>query len=81
MMLHLSVPNYHCTSCHRYLRHRFAGIRPRLLATESYRLEVFEDQDGGITQRKLSMTQRVGGATVERWYQYDVASRWLLLLR
>jgi transposase len=75
VMLHLSAPKYHCTSCDRYFRHRFAGIRPRLRATESYRLEVFEAHDGGITQRKLSLTHRVGSATVERWYQHHLKQR------
>ena len=75
MVLHLSVPKYHCKTCHRYFRHRFAGIRPRLRATESYRLEVFEAHDGGVTQRKLSMTHRISSATVERWYQHHLKQR------
>jgi len=66
MILHLSVPKYHCKACNRYFRHRFAGIRPRLRATESYRLEVFEAHDGGVTQRKLSMTHRIGSARSKR---------------
>ncbi len=75
MVLHLSVPKYHCPECNRYFRHRFAGIRPRLRATEAYRLEVFEAHDGGVSQRKLTMTHRVGSATVERWYQSHVKQR------
>lgn len=75
MVLHLSVPKYHCPSCRRYFRHRFAGIRPRRRATEAYRLEVFEAHDGGVTQRKLTMTHRIGSATVERWYQSFVQRR------
>lgn len=51
---------YPCTSCNRYFRHRFVGIRPCLHATESYRLEVFEAHDGGVSQRKLSTTHRIG---------------------
>ncbi|MFC4352870.1 hypothetical protein ACFOW6_15060 [Fodinicurvata halophila] len=47
LVLHLSVPKYHCPGCQRYFRHRFAGIRPRLRATEAYRLEVFEAHEGG----------------------------------
>lgn len=69
MWLHLRVPKYHCLQCNRYFRHRIAGIRPRLRATEVFRLEVFEAHDGGVTQRKLSRTHRIGTATVERWYQ------------
>lgn len=75
MVLHLAVPKYHCTHCNRYFRHRFAGIRPRLRATETYRLEVFEAHDGGVSQRKLTLTHHIGSATVERWYQSYVKQR------
>jgi len=40
MLLHLSVPKYHCSQCNRYFRHSFKGLRPRLRATECFRLEV-----------------------------------------
>ena len=75
MVLHLNVPKYHCTGCNRYFRHRFSGIRPRLRATEAYRLEVFEAHEGGVSQRKLTVTHRIGSATVERWYQSFVKQR------
>ena len=75
VVLHLSVPKYHCTQCNRYFRHRFAGIGPRRRATEAYRLEVFEAHEGGVSQRKLSVTHQVGSATVERWYQSFVKQR------
>ena len=69
------VPKYHCPRCNRYFRHRFTGILPRFRATEAYRLEVFEAHEGGVTQRKLSRTHRIGTATVERWYQSFVKQR------
>ena len=75
MILHLSVPKYHCQNCDRYFRHQFPGVRPRLRATESYRLEVFEAHDGGVSQRKLSVTHRIGSATIERWYQQQIKRR------
>lgn len=75
MVLHLLVPKYHCKSCNRYFRHRFKGIRPRLRATESYRLEVFEAHDGGVSQSKLALTHKIGSATVERWYQHHIKQR------
>jgi transposase len=75
MVLHLSVPKYHCKACGRYFRHRFSGIRPRLRSTEAYRLEVFEAHDGGVSQSKLATTHRVGSATVERWYQHQLGQR------
>ena len=75
MVLHLLVPKYHCKSCNRYFHHRFKGIRPRLRATEAYRLEVFEAHDGGVSQSKLSLTHKIGSATVERWYQHRIKQR------
>jgi len=75
MVLHLVVPKYHCTQCNRYFRHRFAGIGPRRRATDAYRLEVFEAHEGGVSQRKLTVTHRVGSATVERWYQSLIKQR------
>ncbi len=80
MTLHLRVPKYFCQPCRRYFRHSFDGIRPRYLASEAYRLEVFEAHDVGITQRKLSLTLGISPATVERWYQYHIGlKRWKLL--
>jgi len=75
IVLHLAVPKYHCTECNRYFRHRFTGIGPRRRATEAYRLEVFEAHEGGVSQRKLSITHQIGSATVERWYQSFVKQR------
>jgi transposase len=75
MVLHLSVPKYHCKQCNRYFRHQIPGIRPRLRATEAYRLEVFEAHDGGVSQRKLTLTHGIGSATVERWYQSHIKQR------
>ena len=75
MVLHLLVPKYHCKSCNRYFHHRFKSIRPRLRATEAYRLEVFEAHDGDVSQSKLSLTHKIGSATVERWYQHRIKQR------
>ena len=75
MVLHLRVPKYHCTECNRYFRHQFTGIRPWRRSTESFRLEVFEAHEAGVSQRKLSVTHEIGSATVERWYQSFVKQR------
>lgn len=48
MLLPLTVPKYHCSRCNRYFRHRFKGLRPRLSATECFRLEVFEAHEGEL---------------------------------
>jgi transposase len=58
MILHLKVPKYHCQSCGRYFR-----------SSDTYQMEVYEAHDGGVTQRKLSRTHQISGATVERWYR------------
>lgn len=75
MVLHLKVPKYHCQDCNRYFRHRFQGIRPRFRATETFRLEVFEAHNGGVSQRQLTATHQIGSATVERWYQHFIGQR------
>ena len=69
MILHLKVPKYHCQRCGRYFRHVFAGLKPRYRSSDTYQLEVYEAHDGGVTQRKLSRTHQISGATVERWYR------------
>ena len=75
MTLHLWVPKYHCLDCRRYFRHPFTGIRPRYRASESYRLEVYEAHDGGVTLRKLARTHQISAATVERWYQHHLGRK------
>ncbi len=73
--LHLRVPKYHGRSCKQYFRHPFVGVRRRYRASESYRLEVFEAHDGGVSQHKLSLIHNISPATVERWYQYHIVQR------
>jgi len=75
MVLRLSAAKYHCPACNPHFHHRFTGIRPRLRATESFRLEVFEAHDGGVSQSKLSLTHGISCATVERWYQHHFKRR------
>jgi len=38
-------------------------------------MEVYEEHDGGVTQRKLSRTHAISPTTVERWYQNHVERR------
>lgn len=75
MELHLRIPKYPCMQCSRYFRHRFTGIPPRRQATETFRLEVFEAHEGGVSQRKLPATHQVGSATAERGYQSFIKQR------
>ncbi len=75
IVLHLKVPKYHCQTCGRYFRHVFTGLRPRYRASDTYRMEVYEAHQGGVTQRMLSQTHRISGATVERWYRDHLSIR------
>lgn len=69
-LVHLKVRarKFYCNQCHRYFNERFSGILPRRRATESFRVEVFERHQGGVSQRTLSQTHEISPATIERWY-------------
>src|SRR5690606_28748029 len=69
MVLHLRVPKYHCKQCNRFFRHRFPGIPQRYSAPEPYRLEVCEEHEGVVSQKRLTTAHRIGSATNVRWYQ------------
>jgi len=64
-----------CLQCRRYFNERFSGILPRRRSTETFRLEVFERHEGGVSQRSLSQTHQLSPATIESWYQSFIAER------
>jgi transposase len=67
--LHLQSHKYHCKSCGRYFNQRFPGIGKGRRSTEPFRRQVFLAHHQGISQRTLAERERLGSATVERWYQ------------
>lgn len=67
--LHLRSHKYHCLSCGRYFNQRFPGIGKGRRSTEPFRKQIFQAHHGGISQRTLGERERLGSATVERWYQ------------
>jgi len=73
--LNLKVPKMVCQQCKRYFMVPVPGTLPKRRATEQFRLEVFHLHQGGLTQKHLATTHRIGTATVERWYQDYVAYR------
>jgi transposase len=75
VILHLRVPKLGCRQCRRFFMAPVPGILPKKRATEQFRQEVFHQHQGGMTQKHLSLTFRIGTATVERWYQDFVAYR------
>jgi transposase len=66
--LHLECHKYLCRDCGRYFNQRFPGIQPRRRSTEVYRRHVFNDHMDGICSKTLAARERIGSATVERWY-------------
>jgi len=67
--LHLQSHKYHCKSCGRYFNQRFPGIGKGRRSTEPFRRQIFQAHHAGISQRTLGERERLGSATVERWYQ------------
>jgi transposase len=67
--LHLQSHKFHCKSCGRYFNQRFPGIGRGRRSTEPFRRQIFQAHHGGISQRTLGERERLGSATVERWYQ------------
>jgi transposase len=66
--LHLIGRKYLCRDCRRYFNQRFPGILPYYRSTEVYRRYVFQKHMDGICSKTLAERERIGSATVERWY-------------
>jgi hypothetical protein len=64
-----------CFDCGKYSVSRIPGVLPRRRATESFRREIFESHQGGLTQTFLAKTHGIGAATIERWYQDFIVYR------
>jgi transposase len=75
VILHLKVPKFGCCGCRKFFMAAVPGVLPKKRATEQFRHEVFQSHHGGMTQKHLSLTFKIGTATVERWYQDFVAYR------
>jgi transposase len=73
--LKIKARKFLCLRCSRYFNERFSGILPRRRSTETFRIEVFERHEGGVSQRALSLTHQLSPATIERWYHDFIAAR------
>lgn len=67
-MLCLDAHKWRCRSCGKTFWQRFPGLLPRRRATEPFRRSVSERHWDGISRARLSERERIGSATVERWY-------------
>jgi len=59
---------FQCKDCGRYFNQRFPGILPRRRSTEVFRRQVFWEHYDGINRKRVAQRQRIGAATVERWF-------------
>jgi len=66
--LYLEAYKFKCLDCGRYFNQRFPGILPWKRSTEIFRRQVFWSHFDGISRKKLSERQRIGTATIERWF-------------
>lgn len=67
--LRLKGHKFQCCSCQRSFRQRFPGIQPYRRSSELFRRQIVTAHEEGISQRALARRERIGTATVERWYQ------------
>ena len=67
--LEIEVVKFLCRGCGRYFNQRLPGILPRRRATEPFRREVYQQHREGICSKTLAERQRIGTATIERWFQ------------
>jgi len=67
-LLILETHKYRCDGCRRYFNQRFPGIRPWVRSTEPFRRQIFVQHHEGISQKTLAQRERLGSATVQRWY-------------
>lgn len=67
--LELSVQKFKCRRCGRSFHQRVPGIGERRRSTEPFRRQIVRAHEGGISQRTLAVREKLGSATVERWYQ------------
>jgi transposase-like protein len=67
-VVELETRKWKCRSCGKYFWQRFPGIMPRKRATEPFRRSIFVKHWDGISRSRLSERERIGSATVERWF-------------
>lgn len=67
--LELEIRKFKCRGCGRSFHQRVPGVGLRRRSTEPYRRQIVKGHEGGISQRTLGQREKLGSATVERWYQ------------
>jgi transposase len=72
-VLELDVPKFNCLSCGRYSRQALAGILPCQRASEAFQKTIYQQHLDGINRSRLGRRERIGAATVERYFRRGLA--------
>lgn len=65
----LEAHKYRCLGCKRQFRQQFPGIQRCQRASEAFQEMVYRDHLDGINRSRLGRRERIGAATVERYFQ------------
>lgn len=71
--LKLETRKWLCRGCGRSFWQRFPGILPRKRSSEPFRRSVAWQHRDGLDRARLSHRERIGSATVERWFRDHLA--------
>ena len=64
----LETRKWLCRLCGRYFWQRFPGVLPGKRATEPFRRSVFLRHWDGVCRSTLALREKIGSATVARWF-------------
>ncbi len=67
-VLELETRKWRCLSCDRAFWQRFPGVLPGKRSTEPFRRWVANQHRDGINRFRLSQREKIGSATVHRWF-------------
>lgn len=67
-VLELETRKWRCRSCEKLFWQRFPGILPGKRASEPFRRLVANQHRDGINRTRLSQREKIGSATVHRWF-------------
>ena len=68
-VLSLEAHKWHCRDCGRHFRQRFDGIQPCQRSSDAFQRSIFVQHLDGINRSRLGRRERIGAATVERYFE------------
>ncbi len=67
--LRLEGRRFRCLECGRHFRQRFPGISRWQRASEAFQEMIFRDHLDGVNRSRLGRREKIGAATVERYFR------------